>query len=91
MSEADQVLNQRFSVSDPYRSVPLYVSAVTISQDTVHKIMLVGFFSGMPIPSGPNEHTMQEGLVGAYALNVSQAQFLYQNLKQFLQSVGKEV
>lgn len=82
---------QRFSISDPYRAVPLYVSGMTVSHHDNIRMLFVAFFSGMPLPLGPEEYALHESLVGAYALDPIQAKFLYQNLKQFLESIGEEV
>ncbi len=87
----ESVQVQRESVSDAYRVTPFFVSGMSISQRHDSRLMLLAFFSGMPLQTGPNQFTLRESLIASFALDTPNARFLYENLKEFLRSIGEEV
>jgi|GEM_PF-4372911 len=77
----------RYTVSDPNKATPLYVTGMTVSRRKDIRIVFLAFFSGMPLPTGPDQYALHESLVGAFALDPTQAKFLYENLKAFLEEM----
>ncbi len=82
-------------VVDPSKATPIYVSAVSVGRKSGSPFVFVSFYSGISIsvdPSvGPPLTKSVNTLIASFVLEVEQAKFLYQNLKDFLQSVGEEV
>jgi hypothetical protein len=78
-------------VVDPSKAAPIYVSAVSVGRKAGSPFVFVSFYSGTSISVGPSVTKSVNTLIASFVLEAEQAKFLYQNLKDFLQSVGEEV
>jgi len=93
-AQADETLQKTAEmevVVDPSRAAPVYVSAVSMGRKAGSPFVFVSFYSGASIPVGPSVTKSVNTLIASFVLDVEQAKFLYQNLKDFLGSVGEEV
>jgi hypothetical protein len=81
-------------VVDRSKAAPIYVSAVSVGRKAGSPFVFLSFYSGTSLPVGSfgtNSVKSVNTLIASFVLEVEQAKFLYQNLKDFLQSVGEEV